>query len=88
MLCWVGVSCCVKAAIGEGQVHAGAASSVCLLEVSPEYYSFLRRNPGTRQALFRKAKTCCCFSNAYEKHWYDKIRLFTREHVIDRGQYK
>lgn len=88
MLCWVGVSCCVKVVIGEGLDHAGADGNVCLLEVSFEYYNILRWNPVTRQALFNRAKTFCCFSNAYEKHRFDKVRLFIREHVIDKGQYK
>ena len=42
MLCWVGVSCCVKPVIGEGLDHAGADSSGYLLEVSPECYNILQ----------------------------------------------
>lgn len=88
VLCWVGVSCCAKAVAGEGLDHAGADCNVCLLEVSPEYYNILWWNSVMRQTLFNRGKTCCCFPNAYEKHQSDKIRLFIREHVIDRGQYK
>lgn len=56
VLCWVGVSCCVKAVAEEGLDHAGAHNNACLLEESPEYYNILQWKPVARQALVNRGK--------------------------------